>query len=188
MVNPLPGSMLKELYTRDGSGLMISRDVYEGIRPADAGDLRDLEDLIRPMEEEGILKKRSRESLEQEITQCHLMIRDGSCVACGMIKPYSEGMAEVACLAVHPAYRGGGRGEIMLAYLEREALKMGVSEIFVLSTRTMQWFEERGFQAVPPDRLPPNRDYDTSRNSKVYIKKLDSERDVDAEEMLWDVA
>ena len=75
----------------------------------------------------------------------------------------------------------------MLSYLEREALQMGVKEIFVLSTRTMLWFEERGFEEVPPDRLPPNREYDTLRNSKVYLKKLGTQRDVDAEEMLWDL-
>ena len=63
----------------------------------------------------------------------------GLCLACGMIKKYSDTQAEIACLAVHPAYRRSGRGETMLSYLEREAIKLGVSEIFVLSTRTMQW-------------------------------------------------
>lgn len=181
------GAILKELYTRDGSGYLISRDVYEGIRPACPSDLRAIEELIRPLEEEGILRVRSRDALEQDIPMCRLLIRDGACLACGMVTQYSADTAEIACLAVHPAYRRGGRGETMLAYLEREAIKMGVKQIFVLSTRTMQWFEERGFIAVPPDTLPPNKQYDTERNSKVYLKMLHSERDVDAEEVLWNV-
>jgi amino-acid N-acetyltransferase len=38
-------------------------------------------------------------------------------------------------LAVHPSYRKGGRGDAMLAYLERIAVNSGLSTIFVLSTR-----------------------------------------------------
>lgn len=34
------------------------------------------------------------------------------------------------------------------AYLERQALEMGITHLFLLSTRTMQWFEERGFVSV----------------------------------------
>jgi amino-acid N-acetyltransferase len=34
LVPPSRGSLLKELYTRDGAGLLISRDIYEGVRQA----------------------------------------------------------------------------------------------------------------------------------------------------------
>ena len=47
-------------------------------------------------------------------------------------------------VAVHPSYQREGRGETLLSYLERRALHMGITQLFVLSTRTMQWFEERG--------------------------------------------
>jgi amino-acid N-acetyltransferase len=64
---------------------------------------------------------------------------------------------------------------------------MGVSRLFVLSTRTMQWFEERGFILSDPKILPITRKYNKDRGSKVYIKQLGSQRDVDAEELLWNV-
>lgn len=188
LIPPTPGTLLKELYTRDGSGLLVSRDVYEGIRKASPSDLRSIEELIRPLEQDGILTPRSREKLEDDLEHTHLLIRDGQCLACGMIKKYGENQAEVACLAVHPAYRRSGRGETMLSYLEREGLRMGISEIFVLSTRTMQWFEERGFMSRSPTVLPEERGYDTKRNSKVYVKKLGGSRDVDEEEVLWDLS
>jgi amino-acid N-acetyltransferase len=73
----------------------------------------------------------------------------------------------------------------LLAYLERQALLKGVTNVFILSTRTMQWFEERGFVPCDPSKLPPSRHYDASRGSKVYMKVLTSQRDVDAEELLW---
>ena len=90
-------------------------------------------------------------------------------------------------MAVHPSYRREGRGETLLAFLERRALLMGITHVFVLSTRTMQWFEERGFVLSDPSRLPPTRSSNAARGSKVYIKQLGSQRDVDAEELMWGV-
>ena len=52
---PGQGQLLKELYTRDGAGVLISRDVYEGIRQAQASDVRAVQDLISPLVKEGIL-------------------------------------------------------------------------------------------------------------------------------------
>jgi amino-acid N-acetyltransferase len=34
VVSPSNGALLQELFTRDGCGLLISRDIYDGIRPA----------------------------------------------------------------------------------------------------------------------------------------------------------
>lgn len=187
LIPPARGALLKELYTRDGSGMLISRDVYEGIRLAKPSDVRAVEEIIRPLEEEGILVARSREQLERDMVNCYVLARDGATLACGMLKCYGKDAAEICCLAVHPAYRKGGRGETLLAYLERRALVLGVREVFVLSTRTMQWFEERGFRLSDPSLLPPTRKYDASRGSKVYIKQLGSQRDVDMEELLWNV-
>lgn len=45
--------------------------------------------------------------------------------------------AEIGCLAVHPSYRKGGRGDAMLVYLERIAVNAGLTTIFVLSTRSV---------------------------------------------------
>ena len=52
------GALLAELYTRDGVGLMISRDAYEEVRKASESDLRAIQDLIRPLEERGVLVAR----------------------------------------------------------------------------------------------------------------------------------
>ena len=35
---PTPGALIQELYTTDGIGTLMSRDVYDGIRLATAGD------------------------------------------------------------------------------------------------------------------------------------------------------
>ena len=187
LISPVSGGLLKELFTRDGAGILVSRDVYEGIRQAQAKDVRAVQEIITPLEEEGILVPRSRDQLEKDMQDCFLVTREDTVLACGMLKRYSETHAEVCCLAVHPRYRKEGRGETLLAYLERRALLMGITDLFVLSTRTMQWFEERGFVLSDPELLPSTRNYNKSRGSKVYTKKLGSQRDVDAEELLWNV-
>jgi amino-acid N-acetyltransferase len=187
LVAAASGNLLKELYTRDGAGVLISRDVYEGIRQAQASDVRSVEEIIKPLEAEGILVPRSRDQLEKDMQDCFLVTRDGTTLACGMLKRYGDTHAEICCLAVNPAYRREGRGETLLAYLERRALLMGITQLFVLSTRTMQWFEERGFIASDPELLPPTRSYNATRGSKVYLKQLSTQRDVDAEELLWNM-
>lgn len=45
----------------------------------------------------------------------------------------------------------------MLSYLERVALASSVKHLFVLSTVTMQWFVERGFEESQVSDLPPER-------------------------------
>lgn len=182
------GALLQELYTTDGSGMLICRDLYEGIRPASETDLHTLQDMLRPLEEEGILVRRSPEELLKDIPNIFIMVRDNVTIACGMLKQYSATHAEIACLAVHPSYRRSGRGETMLTYLEHRAVLQNITTVFVLSTRTMQWFEERGFCSADPSCLPPNRKYNAARNSKVYIKLLGSQRDLEAENLLWDIA
>ena len=42
------GALLAELFTRDGAGLIISRDLYEGIRMAKEKDIHKIITLIKP--------------------------------------------------------------------------------------------------------------------------------------------
>ena len=101
---------------------------------------------------------------------------------------FENGYAEIGCLVVNPIYRAKGRGDAMLGYLERVCVVEGASNLFVLSTQTMEWFIERGFDEVGVDLLPPSRQatYNYDRASKIYMKKINSLRDLDANELFWD--
>ena len=113
--------------------------------------------------------------------------RDDTLLACAQLKRYSTEHAELACLVVAPQYRRQGCGDAMLGFLERTAVAAGVSNVFALSTHTMQWFVERGFGPVDTSELPPRRVaiYDRERGSKIYMKRLSSSRLLDAEELFW---
>jgi len=127
------------------------------------------------MEAAGALVRRSRELLEQEIQRFSVVERDGTVIACAALYPFGKGkMAELACVAVHPEYRGAGRGDVLLQHIEARARDQGIDRLFVLSTRTAHWFRERGFQSAPVEQLPKRRRdlYNWRRGSKVFVKSL----------------
>ena len=173
------GAMLEELFTRDGSGTMITDAHYEEVRTANIQDVGGLINLLRPLEEEGILVYRSRERLENEIEQFAVIERDGTILACAALYPIptAEGelrSAEIACVAVHPSYRKSNRGSQILHYLEEKAKALGIEQLFILTTRTAHWFIEQGFASASVDDLPNARQalYNYQRNSLVCIKSL----------------
>ncbi|MEK6198903.1 MAG: amino-acid N-acetyltransferase [Psychrobacter sp.] len=168
------GALLEELFTRDGSGTLISHDPYEEIRHANIDDVVGLIELLTPLEEQGILVSRSRERLEQEIDNYSVIERDGMILGCAALYPLDTDAAEVACVAVHHEYRNGSRGADLLAFLEQQARSHGLHKLFVLTTRTAHWFVEQGFAEVDASVLPAARQekYHNGRNSKVFQKTL----------------
>ena len=170
------GSLLKELFTRDGAGTMVYRDNYETIRHAHADDIVGMLNLMEPLEAEGILVKRSRELLEREIHCFTVMEKDGVIIGCAALYPYSENSAgELACVAIHPDYRRDGRAAKLLTHIERQAQKMALRHLYVLTTQTAHWFIEQGFAACKVEDLPMERRqlYNYQRRSKVFVKELE---------------
>lgn len=55
------------------------------------------------------------------------------------------------------AFEQRGWGDAILSYLERVAIASSVKHLFVLSSRTMQWFVERGFEEATVADLPKER-------------------------------
>ncbi|MCL5669577.1 MAG: amino-acid N-acetyltransferase [Gammaproteobacteria bacterium] len=169
------GALLLELFTRDGIGTLIAGDAYEDTRAATIEDVGGILELIAPLEEEGVLVRRSRERLETEIGYFIVMERDGAVIACAALYPYAkEGVGELACFVVHPDYRDAGRGEALLEQIERKARQQKIKHLFVLTTHAPHWFAERGFKPGSLQDLPVGRQqlYNYQRNSKVLVKKI----------------
>ena len=169
------GALLIELFTRDGAGTLVTAEPYEVTRTATIDDVGGILELIAPLEQAGVLVPRAREVLETEIDRFAVVERDGAVIACAALYPFrSEQMGELACVAVRPDYRGSGRGDLLLAHMERQAVATGLRQLFVLTTRTAHWFRERGFEPAPLDTLPKRkRDlYNWRRNSKAFVKTL----------------
>ena len=169
------GAILQELFTHEGIGTMITEEPLESMRQAEIGDVGGLLQLIEPLESEGILVRRGRERLEMEVDHFFVMEHDGMIIGCAALYPFpDESKAELACMAVNPAFRGGGRGDRILRYSEEQARLRGIDTLFVLTTRTEHWFIERGFVEGDVEALPQERKklYNFQRRSKVFIKRL----------------
>lgn len=169
------GVLLTEIFTRDGVGTLITAEPSEITRQANVNDVVGIIELIEPLEQAGILVRRSRELIESEIGNFTIIELEGTIIGCAALYPFEqEKMAELACLAVHPDYRNGGRGEELLTYCEGLAKKKGMKQLFVLSTRTTHWFKERGLELAALDVLPRRKKdlINLQRNSKVYIKSI----------------
>ena len=169
------GALLQELFTRDGIGTQIVTESAERLRRATITDIGGIIELIRPLEQQGILVRRSREQLEMEIEQFMIIERDSMVIGCAALYPFEEDNAgEFACLVVHPSYRDMDRGSLLLKNIVNQAKVRGYSRLFALTTRSIHWFLEHGFQMVDVDALPTKKKqlYNYQRRSKILALDL----------------
>ncbi len=167
------GALLAELFTRDGVGTLITPTPLETIRSATIEDVGGILNLIEPLEREGTLVRRSRELLEMEVDRFLVLESDGMILGCVALYPFpEEKAAEMACLAVQPAFRRRGLGDRLLEAAQTLARKKRMKALFVLTTRAEHWFEERGFVETTPEALPRRKQvlYNFQRRSKVLRK------------------
>ncbi len=167
-------ALLKELFTRDGGGMLVTSEDYDTIRPARIRDVGGIIELIQPLEDNGTLVRRTREQLELDIDHFVVCEREGMITACAALQDSCNAMAEIACVVTHPQYQKMGRAEKLLKHLEGIALGRGDKALYVLTTRTGHWFIEQGFTLAETTSLPVSRQQqlDQKRNSKVLVKQL----------------
>ncbi|WP_322803009.1 amino-acid N-acetyltransferase [Vibrio alfacsensis] len=166
----MDGALIQELFSLDGIGTQVVMASAEQVRQANIDDIGGILDLIRPLEEQGVLVRRSREQLEQEIRKFTIIEKDGLIIGCAALYPYvEERKAEMACVAIHPDYRDGNRGQMLLNYMKHRTKLDNISQIFVLTTRSLHWFREQGFYEVSVDYLPGAKQglYNFQRKSKI---------------------
>ena len=169
------GGLIKELFTRDGFGTMVHRDSYETIRRARIDDVGGILELIEPLENDGILVRRSRELLEQEIGHFTVMEIDGTIISCAALYPFVQNnTGELACMVTHPDYQGQGKAAKLLSHIEKQAAKLKMTQLFVLTTQTAHWFLEQGFAGSSLEILPQEKQriYNYHRSSKIFVKRL----------------
>jgi len=171
----IDGAIIQELFTHNGIGTMVTELPLETMRQANIEDVGGILKLIEPLENEGILVRRGRERIEMEINHFYVMEHDNRAIGCAALYPFeAEKMAEFACLAIDPQYRGGGRGDKLFNFCQAQAKARGFNQLFCLTTRTEHWFLERGFSEQSIEKLPEGKQklYNFQRKSKVFIKLL----------------
>lgn len=169
------GALLQELFSDEGIGTMVVESTLNTLRAATIEDVGGIIQLLRPLEEDGILVRRSRELLEREIARFVVLEHDHRIVGCAALYPFpNEASAELACLAVDAQCRDRGYGEAILNHMSSLAKSQKMKKLFVLTTRTAHWFVERDFKEADVDQLPKEKKalYNYQRRSKVFVKNL----------------
>ena len=181
-----PNALLRELFTRDGGGTLITAERWEHLRAATIHDVAGIINLISPLQDNGTLAVRTREQLELDIEHFVVCEREGMVIACAAMfadantgtqageENVSEALGEIACVVTHPDYRGQGRAGELIAHLENKARALQVKTLMLLSTSAAHWFIERGYTEQLREDMPTPRKiaYDDKRKSKVFIKLL----------------
>ena len=154
---------------------MVVDEKLESLREATSDDIGGILKLIEPFERDGTLVKRDRTEIERDIGHYTVIEHDGVIFGCAALYPYPEARTgEMSALTVSPEVQGQGDGERILKRIEQRARAAGLDSIFVLTTRTMHWFINRGFVQAESDWLPEarKRKYNWDRRSVVFVKKL----------------
>ena len=168
------GALLQELFTREGTGTLVSADSLEELRQATVEDVGGILELIKPLEQAGTLVQRSRELLETEVSNFKVVSWEGMLIACAALYPMENASGEIACIVIHQDYQKQGLGHRLLTSLEQEARSLGLSRVFILTTAATHWFLENGFSESSVEQLPDSKQqlYNFQRNSKVLMKTL----------------
>jgi len=169
-------ALLSELFTRDGSGTLVTAQSWEHVRKATIDDVNGILELITPLQENGTLAERSAEQLELDIENFVIAEREGMVIACAalFVDESDPEVAEIACVVTHPEYQGKGRAATLVRQLETNAKAKNVNTLLLLTTRTAHWFIELGYSQSSIDALSQSRKhkYNEQRASKVFVKTL----------------
>ena len=168
------GSLLQELFSRDGAGTQIVLQSAEQTRIAEFKDIAGIMLLTQPLVDQGMLVARTKEQLAKDIAHFTVVERDGTIIGCASLYCFPGNVAEMASVATHPEYRRSSRGDLLVKEIEQQAKSQGIEQLFVLTTHSIHWFRERGFEPVELEQLPVEKQelYNLQRKSKILMKGL----------------
>ncbi|MDP3177560.1 MAG: amino-acid N-acetyltransferase [Spirochaetaceae bacterium] len=170
----MEGGVLKEIFSTLGYGIMVHGDPFENIRPMRQEDIPEILRIMEPSIEQGILVRRTESDLQRKCPDYAVFESDGTVRGCGALHRYGLDMAEIAGIAVDENFGHMGIGRKIVHYLIGVARKLGLASVFLLTTRTADWFQKLGFAPGGVDDLPEERreTYDQSRKSRIYVYSL----------------
>lgn len=164
------GAIPCEIFSELGFGTMIYSSNYENIRSMVQQDIPSVFSLMRPFVKEKILLPRTEEELSENLDDYIVYEIDNNVRACAAIHFYkNEKQAEIYAVAVDESFSKLGIGPKLIQFLINKAQKNNFFNIFLLTTRTSDWFEKLGFKPDSIDSIPQKRKsiWTVKRNSKV---------------------
>ncbi len=168
------GVLLREIFSNLGSGTMVYSNQYSGIRSMRYDEVGEVLRVMKPFVDKNILLPRTESMIEESLNDFIVFEIDGAVHASCALHVHPEGVGEIAAVAVDSSYSHLGVGPKMIEFLCERAKKMGLNKVFVLTTRTSDWFLGMGFEEGVVSDLPEKKRtaYNYSRNSRIFIKNI----------------
>lgn len=172
----IEGVVLKEIFSSVGCGTMIHGNQHENVRGMGEADIPEVLRIMQPFVEREYLISRGPEDLRSRLEDYVVYEVDGIIHACGALlgSGGDPGRAEVAAIAVDETYAGLGIGTRIVDFLVERARRLGLRQLYVLTTQAADWFVQFGFREGGVADLPEEkrRFYNRQRNSRVLLLDL----------------
>ena len=147
-------TLLAEIFSHQGSGIMIYANRYEHIRALREEEIGEILQFTQPLSRSGILRNRSLRDITAHLNDYVVCETDGTIQGCVALKARDAKYYEVGALAVHPAYQRFGIGRRLIEYCITQVKKYGASYIVAVTYRGVDWFTKLGFEKIEPHLLP----------------------------------
>lgn len=168
---------------------MISADLYEGIRPAEARDIQGVQLLLQLLQEDMVPFPPS--AAADHLGNTTVIEREGKVLGCCYVADLGEAeggvrVAELAAFVIDPSYRRQGFGDSLLDYVEQTLRRRGYKRVVVIASEgSWEWFAQRAFalsgDAATSPLLPERRRATVPAVSQLYAKPiLDLDASLDA--------
>jgi len=123
---------------------------------ASLGDIQEMQELVAPEIESGIILVRSDDEIATNI-RSYILAKDGTdIVGFCALHIHAPSLAEVRSLIVKEDYRGKKIGEQLVKNAMSEASMLGLKKVLSL-TYKQSFFERLGFEEIPKESLPEHK-------------------------------
>ena len=168
------GNLLREVFSSDGSGTMIYRNRYAHIRQATNDDIPEIMQLLDRYVQKEILICRTDAQVQDNIQDYYIYEVDKAIYGCGALFRLNITDGEIGAIAVDENYKSRGIGKEIMEHIILQAKKKKYHKLFLMTTKTSDWFYEFGFIHVSPEDLPSHREssYNKYRNARVLMLEI----------------
>jgi amino-acid N-acetyltransferase len=123
---------------------------------AKLSDIENMQKLVAPEVETGIILSRSDDEISTNIRSYTLAYKGDELVGFCALHIHTAYLAEIRSLIVKENFRGMKIGENMVNRCLEEAVALGLQKVLCLTYR-QQFFERLGFVEIPKESLPEHK-------------------------------
>jgi len=130
--------------------------VWMHIKKPTLNNIKDIQKVVIPYVEEGIILKRDDDEVATNIRSYIIAYDKNEPIGIAALHIFSPILGEIRSLAVKKEYQGKGVGKKIVEYLLEEAKKLGLKEVLAL-TYKKEFFEKLGFIEIEKEKVPDKK-------------------------------